>query len=140
MQDIVPGERYAYATYLSPNGEVVLGNYSFEGDVPHGFHWTEATGLQDAPRGFNGTGIGADGDVLVGTNAEGSFVQTFRKWAGTEPELVRLARPGLVPEGWSEARLHGVSNDVGLLFGDALNPAGKREPWLLRLRAACAEQ
>jgi hypothetical protein len=37
-------------------------------------------------------GVGADGDLLVGTNAQGPFVRTFGTLAGTQPEIVRLRR------------------------------------------------
>jgi hypothetical protein len=135
MQDLVPGRASATAAYMSRSGDVVLGY--FDGDNGHGFRWTEDTGLEeieDAPW----ASVGADGDLLVGTNAQGPFVRTFGALAGTQPELLRLARPGLVPDGWSDARLEGVSNDAGLLFGDALNPGGERESWLLQLREGCA--
>src|SRR4029079_3600187 len=44
MQLLV-GWQTGYATYLSPSGDVVMGNYSTPDG--RGFRWTEATGAQD---------------------------------------------------------------------------------------------
>jgi hypothetical protein len=82
-------------------------------------------------------GIAADGDLLVGTNAQGPFVRTFGKLAGTQPELVSLASPGLVPDGWSRPRLQGISDDGRSMFGEAVDPDGQHQLWLLRLIERC---
>lgn len=135
MQDLSPERQTAYATYVSSSGHVVIGDF---GDPLHGFRWTEGEGLQAIERPAS-LGIAADGDLLVGNAAQGPFVRTFGRQAGSTPALMRLAPAGLVPEGWSRARVDGIANDGRLIFGDAFNPNGEREGWLLRLRGQCGE-
>lgn len=53
----------------------------------------------------------ADGNLVAGTNADGPFVRTFGELAGTQPEIVTLASPELVPDGWSQPELQGISDD-----------------------------
>jgi hypothetical protein len=84
-------------------------------------------------------GVAADGDLLVGTNAQGPFVRTFGKLAGTQPEIVGLASPGLVPDAWSQPRLDGISDDGRLMFGESVNPEGRRQAWLLHPSERCSE-
>jgi hypothetical protein len=134
MQELLPREEAAYATFLSQSGDVVLGYFP---DSPgRGFRWTEATGLQeiDSPGWL---GVAADGDLLVGTNAQGPFVRTFGELAGTQPEIVRMATPELVPVGWSQPRLEGISDDGRLMFGEAVNPDGHQQGWLLHSSERC---
>ena len=135
MQELLPHEQGAYATHLSESGDVVLGNFGESGS--RGFRWTEATGLQEIdPPAW--PGIAADGDLIVGTNARGPFVRTFGKLAGTQPEIVSLASPSLVPDGWSEPRPDGISDDGRSLFGEAVNPDGRTQAWLLHPSERCA--
>ena len=105
------------------------------GSATGSFRWTRATGAVDTgyvtPRG-----IGADGDLLAGNTLEGPFISTFGVLAGTQPEALRLA-PEIVPSGWSEPWIDGISRNGRLLVGQALNPSGQREPWLLHLIEAC---
>ena len=139
MQVLVPRERPGHPQYMSRNGDVVLGEF-FEpdGNSPRrGFRWTEATGLEeiDAP---DRHGIGADGDLIVGTNAQGPYVHTYGKLTGTQPEILRLAPLGALPEGWSESRLQGVSEDGRMLLGRARDPSGRLRLWLLHPSERCA--
>jgi uncharacterized membrane protein len=132
MQDIVPGAENSAATYVSPSGDVVIGNF----DGTQSFRWTEATGVQRFDYAA-WPGIAADGDLIVGTNAEGPFALTFGSLAGTQPGLVARIGMQLLPEGWTEPRLEGISNDASLLFGEATDPTGMSEAWLLRLPDRC---
>jgi hypothetical protein len=136
MQELLPREEAAYATFLSQSGDVVLGY--FPDSTGRGFRWTEATGLQeiDSPVW---PGVAADGDLLVGTNAQGPFVRTFGKLAGTQPEIVRMATPELVPVSWSRPRLEGISDDGRLIFGKAVNPDGQQQGWLLHSNQRCTD-
>jgi hypothetical protein len=58
---------------------------------------------------------------------------------GTQPELVSLASPGLVPDGWSRPCLQGISDDGRLRFGGAVNPDGQQQSWLLHLIEHCTD-
>jgi len=137
MQDLTPGDRKSQVTYVSPNGEVVIGYFWIDvGSAVGGFRWTEATGALEVNY-TRPLGIGADGDLLVGDTLQGPSIETFGKLAGKMPDLVRVAGPGLVPSGWSDPRLDGVSHDGRLLVGNGINPNGQREPWLLHLIEAC---
>lgn len=137
MQDLTPGDRKAQVSYLSPDGQVVIGYYFSDlGSAVSGFRWTAATGAVDVSY-TTPLGIGADGDLLVGNNLQGPFIHTFGKLAGKTPDLVRLAGPGLLPRDWSEPHLEGVSRDARLLVGEGINPSGQREPWLMRLIDVC---
>jgi hypothetical protein len=139
MQDLVPGNRKAQATYVSPLGDVVIGYFwSDVGSAAGGFRWTEATGAMDVNY-TTPLGIGADGDLLVGNTSQGPSIETFGKLAGTTPDLVRLM-PGLVPDDWSSPQLSGASRDGRLLVGEAINPNGQQEPWLLHLVQVCPGQ
>lgn len=135
IQELLPHEQTAYATHLSESGDVVVGNIGEPGT--RGFRWTEATGLQeiDAPAW---PGIAADGDLVVGTNAQGPFVHTFGVLAGTQPAIMNMASPSLVPDGWSQPRPDGISDDGRLLFGEAVNPEGRDQAWLLHPSERCA--
>jgi hypothetical protein len=73
------------------------------------------------------------------TNAQGPFVRTFGKLAGTQPEIVRMATPELVPVRWSRPRLEGISDDGRLMFGKAVNPDGQQQGWLLHSSQRCTE-
>lgn len=74
---------------------------------------------------------------MAGTNADGPFVRTFGELAGTQPEIVTLASPELVPDGWSQPELQGISDDGRLMFGEAVNPDDKRHAWLLHPNERC---
>ena len=136
FQELLPREQTSYAQYLSPSGEVVIGD--LDGSGVRGFRWTEATGLQEIDYPGSWFGIAAGGDLLVGTNAQGPFVHTFGKLAGTQPEIVSLAPSELLPEGWSQPRLEGISEDGRMLFGRAEDPDGRRRLWVLHPSERCS--
>jgi hypothetical protein len=65
--------------------------------------------------------ISADGNIVVGSRSVGESLGDGFRWSPSE---------GLTPIDFIPF--------ARLLFGVALNPRGKREPWLLQLRDGCA--
>jgi hypothetical protein len=118
---------------MSAEGDSVVGTLMDETRGRwSGFRWTEATGLQELGIAVLRTGVGLGGKLVVGQGPDGPQLLRFGD-LGAGARLVDRVPPGIVPEGWSDPELHGVSEDGGMLFGDALNPDGERQTWLQHL-------
>lgn len=138
VQELAPGKNLI-TTYVSPTGDVLIGtdlddtirvDESGTRGWMGSFRWTEADGVQSL--GNAGEGLALEGKLMVGMGAAGPEIRKLGE-LGSGARLVDLLPPGIVPEGWSDAQLDGISEDGGMLLGDALNPDGERQIWLQHL-------
>lgn len=138
VQELAPGKNLI-TTYVSPTGDVLIGTdlddtVRVDASGTRGwngsFRWTDAGGVQSL--GIASEGLALDGKLMVGMGAAGPEIRKLGE-LGSRGRLVELLPPGIVPEGWSDAQLDGISEDGGMLFGDALNPEGERQIWLQHL-------
>lgn len=116
----LPGGSRSYASGISSDGSVVVGQAttsSFEG---HAFRWTRSGGMQDLGAPPAGQGYyraahatNSDGSVVVGTFGSSSGARAFR-WtsAGGAEEL------GTFPGG-TQSSAYGVSRDGSIIVGFA---------------------
>lgn len=126
-----------YPWFVSPPGDAVLGSISGtaikqvgEASFTETFRWTEANGTQRLPISPQGLALG--GKLVVGIGYDGPEILRFGD-LGAGSRLIDRLPSSIVPEGWSEAALVGISEDGGLLIGSALDPDGERQLWLQHL-------
>jgi len=134
-------ETLLFPSFVSPFGDVVMGSIANsvikevgEFGYMESFRWTEAGGVERL--GVHHQGLALGGKLLVGLGLDGPEILRFGD-LGSGSRLIDLLPPDIVPEGWSEPQLGGISEDGGLLVGSALDPSGQRQLWLQHL--SCPE-
>jgi len=127
------------------DGSVIVG-VSRTGTGHEAFRWTEAGGM-----GSLGTSPGDERSQALATNADGDIVvgSSFgpgseRASIWTEADGMRSLQDvlesehGLVLDGWTLLRANDISADGNTIVGDARNPAGQLEAWVVTLGDDCA--
>ena len=164
----LPGSLQTHANGMTPDGRVIVGQSGIDdvlgGNGRFGFgqpfRWTESTGTEVLDGYDNGfrtygvpTGVSADGSVIVGFAKEdtGRF---GRDWLGEDDvafvwdidngtrylQDVLEDEFGLKEElsQWHLTRVDGISDDGMTLLGTGFNPAGRMEPWIVKLDSPLA--
>jgi uncharacterized membrane protein len=135
------GDRDSYATAVSSNGLVVIGNStSSAGNRP--FRWTEQGGLQEigAVAGSFASDISGDGSVIVGENDGAAFI--WRNSSGLKPLHEVLADEcGLQTQmqGWQLSEAVAVSENGRFIAGYGTNPSGVADAWIADVTCSIQE-
>jgi hypothetical protein len=118
------------ATFLSADGDVVLGSLDRDGTDGAAFRWTEATGVVDLTPGRSSlaTAMSDDGNVIVATSwedaqldgaaPEDTFIWDVEHGTRTLDEV--LAERGVDVSGWEFGHARSLSADGRVLLGRAL--------------------
>jgi uncharacterized membrane protein len=131
MQDPMPRVGNVSPLQMSPGGDVVLAQEL----VGPTYRWTETGGVEDLH--MNAWGASADASLVVGTRDGLPALAAFPGGSSASPTLAELAPSTIVPAHWSGAVIEGVSADGRLIVGNAWDPLGQREAWLLRRTERC---
>jgi probable HAF family extracellular repeat protein len=138
--DLPGGDTGSLARGLSDDAQTVVGE-SYSSNGREAFRWTLATGilpLGDLPSGdFDSwaTGVSADGSTIIGIGltSTGHLPFIWTQPTGMLPLQPYLESLGLTLPGWTLATADAISADGLTIVGQAINPAGLAEPYLLTL-------
>jgi probable HAF family extracellular repeat protein len=135
------GGFYSYGNGLSADGTTVVGQ-SFSSSGFEAFMWSSAGGmvaLGDLPGGTSfqsaAFAVSDSGATVVGSssgtlNSAEAFVWTTN--SGMQRVLdVALAQGVTGLTGWTLRNAYGISPDASTIVGDAINPAGQTEAWII---------
>ena len=126
---------HVHPTYISPDGNVVIGYRGTGSGTANGVRWS-AAGL-DAPSAWmTWSNIALGGDLLVTAGPNGAVLANVYGSAQDRPLPVERLQQ-FVPSGWSRPDVLGVSENGRLIGGSAVNPAGERQAWVIQLRQRC---
>jgi hypothetical protein len=141
----LPGGHRSGALALTSNGTKILG-YSSTGDDPDGltanlFLWSMSDGMIDLgipqydPNGGSsgGAGLSADGQLIL-TGAGGySFIRRadYPYYFNFKDILAQVDFGGAI-DGWSSFTVSGISPDGNTVFGQAPNPNGRPEGFIMK--------
>lgn len=133
----------AFAT--DADGSVIVG-VSRTASGHEAFRWTEAGGMRSlgtSPGDNRSQALATtdDGDVVVGSSfgpgGERASIWTQADGMRSLQDVLE-SEHGLMLDGWTLLRANDVSADGGTIVGDARNPAGQLEAWVVTLGVGCA--
>lgn len=129
---------------ISPDGSTIVGGYVVSTNRAVAFKWTQAAGMMllgELPGQSFAGAVDAtfDGGTIVGsaTTVNGSEVFLYTTSAGMQRlKDVLVAQYGLgsVLNGWQLMYAVAISSDGRYIVGDATNPQGDTEAWLVDLK------
>jgi len=137
LGDLTGGKFYSWATGVSANGSVVVGQGSSTADG-EAFRWTASggmVGLGDLPGGSFSSiafGLSADGSVVVGQGSSALGDEAFICDGLSGMRSLRQVLGPTVPAGWTLTVARGVALNSGAatIVGYGTNPLGYREAWI----------
>lgn len=144
LGDVPGGVHYGLGLAISADGSTIVGDAI--GDVGQdAFLWTEATGLvnlEAAERGAvtdsHAHDVSGNGAIIVGSSdLNGAMIwDAGHGMRSVQQMLIDLY--GLQLPGWTLLSVEAISDNGRVLAGNAINPAGDREAWCVRLPPFCA--
>ncbi|HMA97530.1 MAG TPA: hypothetical protein VKP30_32820 [Polyangiaceae bacterium] len=138
--DLPGGDSYGWASDVSDDGIVVVGNSSSSSGT-QAFHYngTRTYGLGFLPGGTHSmaNGVSGDGRFVVGTASSsddhGAFL--WDEASGMRSVADELKSRGYeLPNTWKVRNANGISGDGKSIVGAATNPSGNNEAFLVRLK------
>jgi len=144
----LPGANMSFASGVSADGSVVVGQsafFNFSGgglEWNRAFRWTEATGILDlgALSGdiySSASATSADGSVIVGLSSGSSSGSVGRRAFIWDPAHgmrslsdVLVDDYGLDLTGWTLDSATAITEDGGSIVGYGVNPSGQQEAWM----------
>ena len=145
LGDLPGGEFFSTALGVSSDGNVVVG-FGTTRTGAQAFRWTKSTGmvwLGEVPgvkAGSAAFDASKDGSVIVGTITYGEAGEEAFIWDSTSGfqhlESVLKNDYGLKQElkGWTLEQALSMSDDGSTIVGFGVNPQGKREGWMARIK------
>jgi uncharacterized membrane protein len=143
MLPLVPGGRsHPYqATAVTPDGQVIVGLTS--GEQSQAFRWEGGVvvllGLMPGDDASHAYDVSSSGNVIVGAGTVGSTGLSRATIWDPVHGLRNLQAAvqgdfGLDTSGWTLEKARAVSESGTTIVGQGINPAGRREGWVITLR------
>ena len=145
LGDLSDGDFFSTALGISADGKVIVGFGTTRIGV-QAFRWTESTGmvwLGEVPgvkAGSVAFDASKDGSVIVGTITYGEAGDEAFMWdskSGFRHLATVLKNDYALRnelKGWTLEQALGVSDDGSTIVGFGVNPEGKREAWIARIK------